>query len=66
MAPRCTVRQGEDLPRIAQDSGLADWPASFDQAENAGFREKRPDPTVRSPGQRAGRIQGRPAGVGTR
>lgn len=52
MAPWYTVRQGEDLHSIAEAHGLADWRAIFDHAENADFREKRPDPTLLFPGDR--------------
>lgn len=50
MGFRHKVRQGEYLAKIAHQNGFADWRTIYDHAENAGFRELRPDPNLIHPG----------------
>lgn len=50
MGFRHTVRQGEYLSKIAHQYGFGDWRTIYDHAENAGFRELRPDPNLIHPG----------------
>ncbi|MFV8755137.1 peptidoglycan-binding protein [Nannocystaceae bacterium ST9] len=44
------VKQGDCLYRIAQQYGFADWRTIYDHADNAEFRELRPNPNVIHPG----------------
>ena len=50
MGFRHKVRQGEYLSKIAHQNGFADWRTIYDHAENAAFRELRPDPNLIHPG----------------
>ena len=45
-----TVAQGENLSTIAQKHGFQDWQTVYDAPENDAFRQKRPDPSLISPG----------------
>ena len=50
MAGNHTVQQGECLSSIADSYGFADWHIIYDHAQNADFRQLRPDPNVIFPG----------------
>ena len=52
MAPTHVVRRGECLATIARRYGVSDWRTIYDHAENADYRERRPDPNVIYPGDR--------------
>jgi N-acetylmuramoyl-L-alanine amidase len=45
-----TVKQGEYLSRIAHENGFANWRTIYDHPQNAGLRDKRPNPNVLLPG----------------
>jgi peptidoglycan hydrolase-like protein with peptidoglycan-binding domain len=44
------VRQGDCLSSIAKTYGFADYQTIYQRPENAGFREKRPNPNIIFPG----------------
>lgn len=46
------VLPGECLSSIAEDHGIADWNTLYNAAENAEFRQKRPNPDEIFPGDR--------------
>ncbi len=46
------VSQGECLSRIAKRYGFKDYRTIYEHAENAGLRQKRPNPNVLHPGDR--------------
>lgn len=48
--PKHTVKQGENLTRIAKKYGFADYKVIYEHPTNEAFREKRPDPNVLFPG----------------
>jgi hypothetical protein len=45
-----TVAQGDCLSSIAHDYGFGDWRTIYNDPNNAGFRNKRPNPSVIYPG----------------
>jgi hypothetical protein len=47
---RHTVAQGETLAKIASRLGSVGWEKIYHHADNAGFRERRPNPNVIYPG----------------
>ena len=52
MAKTHTVKQGECLSSIAQKYGFSNWRTIYDHAENADFRQKRPNPNLICPGDK--------------
>lgn len=48
--PIHTVRQGETVPSIANERGISDWKAVYDDAANADLKAARPRPTILQPG----------------
>ncbi len=46
------VRQGDYLAKIARQHGFGDWHTIYDDANNASFRQLRPDPNLIEPGDR--------------
>lgn len=44
------VKSGDCLHRLAKRHGFADWRTIYEHADNADFREKRPNPNVIYPG----------------
>jgi N-acetylmuramoyl-L-alanine amidase len=45
-----TVKDGETIASIADRYGLASWKRIYDHPDNAGFRQKRPNPNLVYPG----------------
>lgn len=50
MATTHTVKQGENLSRIARQHGFTDWRALYQHPDNAELRRLRPNPDVLLPG----------------
>lgn len=48
--PIHVVRQGECLSSIAKSYGFVDWRKIYDHPQNAGLKQKRPNPNVIYPG----------------
>ena len=48
--PIHVVRQGETVPSIANEQGIADWKTVYDDAANADLKAARPRPTILYPG----------------
>ena len=50
MATTHIVRQGECLSSIARSYGFSNWRTIYDHPQNAGFKQKRPNPNLIYPG----------------
>jgi len=48
--PNYSVQQGDTLAKIAERASLASWKRIYDHANNAEFRQNRPDPNLIYPG----------------
>ncbi len=45
------ISQGECLSSIAKNYGFDDWKVIYNYSENAGFKQKHPNPNIISPGE---------------
>src|SRR5437879_13505013 len=50
MSEMHTVEQGECLASIAKEFGFSDWRTIYNDAQNASFRQVRPNPNLIFPG----------------